>query len=198
MHLPLAGTGTGAGSVSAVPASLGFGNVTVGASASKAASLSATGSPIVISAVNTTNPEFTVSGLTLPVTVNAGQSVPFTVKFSPQSAGTATASLSFVTDTPGSVASQALSGAGSAAAAVDHTVALSWTDSTTDITGYNVYRGLSSGGPYARVNAAVDTDNGYSDASVNGGTTYFYVVTSVNDAGAESGYSSEVTAVVPN
>jgi hypothetical protein len=197
LNLAVTGTGTGTGSVSAVPASLSFGNVTVGASLTKTASLSASGSSIVISAVNTTNPEFTITGLTLPVTVNSGQSVPFTVKFSPQSAGAANGNLSFVTETPGSVASQTLSGSGSVPAAADHSVALSWVDSTTDVAGYNVYRGSSPGGPYTRVNASVDADNAYSDSSVASGTTYFYVVTSVNDAGAESGYSSEVTAAVP-
>jgi hypothetical protein len=198
LNLPVTGTGTGTGSISAVPATLSFGSVAVGSNSAKTATLSATGASTVISAVTTTNPEFTVSGFALPLSLTAGQTVSFTVKFAPLSAGSASASLAFATDGTGPVTSQALTGAGSAVAAADHSVSVSWADSTSDVTGYNVYRGATSGGPYAKVNAAADAGNAYTDTTVAGGTTYYYVVTAVDSVGTESAYSPEVAATVPS
>ena len=63
--------------------------------------------------------------------------------------------------------------------------------------GYNVYRGTRSGGPYLRLNASVDPATVYTDDTVSGGMTYYYVVTSV-DANAESAYSNEITATIPS
>ncbi len=199
VNIPMTGTGTGAGSVSAAPASLSFGNVAVGSSLNKTATLVANGSSSVVKSITTTNSEFTVSGLTLPLTLNAGQSVSFTVKFSPKSTGAASASLSFATNVAGSVASQTLSGAGTSVSpsGPQHSVSLSWNDSSANIAGFNIYRGTTSGGPYTKVNGSPDAASSYTDTSVSGGKTYFYVVTSLDGAGAESKRSSEVAAVVP-
>ncbi len=77
-------------------------------------------------------------------------------------------------------------------------VALSWTSSlSTAIAGYNVYRGTASGGPYAQINSAVVTASGFTDLSVLSGTTYFYVVTTVDTGGLESVFSNEVSATAP-
>jgi hypothetical protein len=78
-----------------------------------------------------------------------------------------------------------------------HVVDLSWNASTGAI-GYNTYRGTVSGGPYTLVNPGLVAATLYTDATVVSGTTYFYVVTSVDNTGTESGYSSEATAIVPN
>ena len=196
LNILITGTGAGAGSVSAVPGNLSFGNVTVGASLTKTGKLTAAGASATISSVTTTNPEFTVSGMTLPLTLSAEQSVSFAVKFSPQSAGTASASLSFAANGTGAVAAQALSGTGSAAPA-PHSVSLSWQDSTADVAGYNIYRGATSGGPYTQVNSTAEAGNSYTDTAVGSGTRYFYVVTAVDGTGAESEYSAEVTAAIP-
>ena len=47
------------------------------------------------------------------------------------------------------------------------------------------------------MNGSPDAASSYTDTSVSGGKTYFYVVTSLDGAGAESKRSSEVAAVVP-
>jgi hypothetical protein len=199
VNIPVAGTGTGAGSVSAAPASLSFGNVAVGSSLNKTATLTANGSSSVVKSITTTNSEFTVTGLTLPLTLNAGQSISFTVKFSPKSTGAASANLSFATNVTGSLASQTLSGAGTSLSptGAQHSVSLSWNDSSANLAGFNIYRGTTSGGPYTKVNASPDPASSYTDTAVSGGKTYFYVVTSLDGTGAESQRSSEVGAVVP-
>jgi fibronectin type 3 domain-containing protein len=64
------------------------------------------------------------------------------------------------------------------------------------VSGYNIYRGTVTGGPYAKLNASVDASPAYTDVGLASGT-YYYVVTSVSSSGAESGYSNEVQVVVP-
>ena len=71
-----------------------------------------------------------------------------------------------------------------------------WVQSPSEVMGYNVYRGVHSGGPYQKVNPELEPATNYTDTTVKGGSTYFYVVTAV-DAGSESRYSMEVIASVP-
>jgi hypothetical protein len=81
---------------------------------------------------------------------------------------------------------------------VQHSVSLSWAASTSsNISGYNVYRGTTSGGPYTRINGSLDAGTSYVDNTVSSGMTYFYVTTAVETNGVESGYSNEAQAVVP-
>jgi fibronectin type 3 domain-containing protein len=73
-------------------------------------------------------------------------------------------------------------------------VGLTWTPSaSTGVVGYNVYRGTTSGGPYAKINNAIVAAPAFTDMTVVHGTTYFYVVTAV-DSNLESVNSNEVSA----
>ena len=65
------------------------------------------------------------------------------------------------------------------------------------IMGYNTYSSTISGGPYTKKTNSPVTSTTYTDSSVQGGQTYYYVVTSVDSSNVESAYSSEVTALVP-
>jgi len=79
---------------------------------------------------------------------------------------------------------------------VPHSVTLNWTASTSsNIVGYNVYRGSTSGGPYSQVGFVGGTS--YVDAGVSSGQTYFYVATAVDGSNKESAYSTQATAAVP-
>jgi len=82
-------------------------------------------------------------------------------------------------------------------APVQHTVTLTWTASSSVVTGYNVYRGTVSGGPYTKVNTALEAATNYVDNSVQSGTTYFYVVTSEDASAVESAFSNQVSVAVP-
>lgn len=80
---------------------------------------------------------------------------------------------------------------------VNHTVILQWSESTSSgVTGYNVYRGTASGGPYTRIVNDLNALD-YYDVSVQASTNYFYVVTAVNSSGLESTDSNEASAAVP-
>lgn len=73
-------------------------------------------------------------------------------------------------------------------------IALSWIQSASaNIRSNKVYRATASGGPYALV-ATFNAKTTYND-SVAAGTTYYYVVTAVTTAGAESPYSNQASGI---
>lgn len=195
VSLPLSGTGTAAGTLTVSPSSLNFGNVNVGTTGSMSGTLSASGASVSVTSASSDDSDFVASGLSFPVTIPAGSSVSFTVQFTPQSSGAASASLSFVSNASNSPTVQSLNGTGVGAS--QHTVGLSW-DESSSVSGYNVYRGTVSGGPYSKINPSLDPVTSYKDSSVTGGATYYYVTTAVDSSGMESGYSNEVEAVVPS
>jgi hypothetical protein len=79
-----------------------------------------------------------------------------------------------------------------------HSVMLSWNGSSSSgVSGYNVYRATTSGGPFAKVNSSLVATINYNDLTVQNGVTYFYVVTAVGTTNLESGFSNVATAVIP-
>lgn len=78
-----------------------------------------------------------------------------------------------------------------------HSVTLMWKASKSLVKGYNVYRGTTSGGPYARINPDLVQGLGFQDQDVKSSTTYYYVIRAVDADGGESVNSSEITATVP-
>lgn len=195
VSVPLSGNGTGVGQITIAPASLSFGDVDLGSTESLGGTISAGGSSVTISSVSSTNSQFTLGGIALPLTLAAGQSAPFTITFAPQASGTISGSFSFVSNASNSPNTEAASGTGET---VQYTVALSWDASTSTVAGYNVYRATTSGGPYSKIDASLDTATTYADNTVQTGQTYYYVTTAVNSAGVESAYSNQVAAQIPS
>jgi hypothetical protein len=79
---------------------------------------------------------------------------------------------------------------------VSHSVSLTWTASVTPgVTGYKVYRGTTSGGPYTLL-STLGVAVSHTDLNVISGQTYYYVVTAVG-SGGESVYSNQAQAVIP-
>jgi fibronectin type 3 domain-containing protein len=76
----------------------------------------------------------------------------------------------------------------------NHSVTLNWSASS-GASGYNVYRGTTSGS-YTKITSAAVTTTSYTDSSVQAGQTYYYVATAVNGTG-ESGYSNQASAAIP-
>ncbi len=76
------------------------------------------------------------------------------------------------------------------------TVSLDWDNNNEpDFNGYNVYRSISSGSDYAKINDSLLIDSSYSDETVSNGTMYYYVVRAVDTSENESGNSAEACAV---
>lgn len=198
LYLHVAGVGVSAvgPELTVTPSTLNFGNVNVGSSATMQGTLSASNSAVTISSDGSTSSEFAISGLQLPVTIQAGQSLGFKVKFTPNASGGATGQAGFTSNALNSPSVEQLTGTGVAQGS--HTVTLTWLAGDGNAVGYNVYRGTVSGGPYQEINVALDASTNYIDSTVVSGTTYYYVVTEVNAAGQESAYSNQTTAVVPS
>ena len=194
----LTGSSTAATHTLSVSAnSLSFGSVNAGSSASKSITLTNTGNAsVTISQIGITGTNFALVGIGTPITLSAGQSTMFSVQFSPAGSENDNGSVSITSNATGSPAAIALSGTG-VAQQVQHNVQLSWTDSGSGLSGYNVYRSTSSGSGYILLNGALVSTDAFTDSTVQSGTTYFYVTTAVDGTGAESSYSNEAQAIVP-
>jgi hypothetical protein len=104
------------GALGANPTALAFGSVQVSTSTNFSETLTNTGaSSVTITQANVTGAVFSVSGLTLPITLTTNQSVTFTATFTPTSAGAVSGSLSVVSNASNSPLSISLSGTGTAA-----------------------------------------------------------------------------------
>jgi Abnormal spindle-like microcephaly-assoc'd, ASPM-SPD-2-Hydin/Cep192 domain 4 len=192
--VPLAGSGTEQGQLAVSPLSVDFGSVTVGTSKTQSGTIVASGSSVTLSSAGVTDSEFSLSGITFPVTVAAGQSLPFTLTFIPRASGTAAATLSFTSNAANTAAAN-LTGTG--VAPPQHSVDLSW-NTAPAVVGYNVYRGSQAGGPYSKINTVLDASTVFTDSSVQGGQSYYYVTTSVDSTGAQSSYSNEIQTAIPS
>jgi len=188
--------GNSVGALSVSPSTLSFGNVSVGNSSSLTATLSASNADVVVSSAAWNGAGYSISGITFPITVAAGKAATYTVTFSPPAAGASAGSISFSSNASDSTVNQTLTGAG-AQSSQPQSVALSWNPSSSTVMGYNIYRGMQSGGPYSRLNSALLSGTSYSDTTVQSGATYYYVSTAVNSSNIESAYSNQAIATVP-
>jgi Abnormal spindle-like microcephaly-assoc'd, ASPM-SPD-2-Hydin len=197
LTISLSGTGTVPGQLSISPTALNFGSVVVGQIGNLTATLSATGSNVTVSSASTTSSEFKLSGVSFPFTITAGQNKQVTVTFTPQSGGTASGTIAFASNAANSPTSESLTGNGTSPP--QHNVSLNWASSTsTDVVGYNVYRSTISGGPFTKINTALNPTTAFVDNSVQAGQTYYYVTTAVDGTGLESPYSNQVKTIIPS
>ena len=193
INQPDDGSQPSSGTLTITPATIDFGAVAVSSTKGVSGTLAATHDSVTISTASWNGTGFSLSGITFPKTIAAGQTTTFEVVFSPQSSGSASGSLKFFSDATSSPTEATLSGSGIGAS--QHSVSLSWNASSNTVDGYYVYRGTNTGGPYSRV-SGLQLETVYTDSTVAGGQTYFYVVTAV-DSSVESGYSNEAIAAIP-
>jgi hypothetical protein len=176
---------------------LSFGSVNVSASSTQNVTLTNAGNSVItISNVTVSGAGFNATGAS-GVILNPGQTTTVSATFTPAAAGSVTGSVTVASNASNSPDSISLTGTG--VAAVNHSVALSWTPGANSmtITGYNTYAATISGGPYTKVNSSPDASTTYTDSGVQAGQTYYFVVTSLDSSNVESAYSSEVSALVP-
>jgi len=85
--------------------------------------------------------------------------------------------------------------AGLTAQSKNSQVYLTWTsNSENDLSGYNIYRSTSTGGPYSKINSTITTINHYTDTGLTNTVKYYYAITAEDTSGNESAYSTEVNA----
>lgn len=197
LNIALSGNGVSAGQLTASASALDFGGVAVGSSKSIPETLTATGSSVTISSATSTSGEFSLSGISIPQTIPAGKTVSLTITFKPQTTGAASGTISFGGNNSSTLAVESLIGSGTASSS-SHAVSLRWIPSTSDVVGYNIYRGSVPGGPYTKINPVLTPSTSYVDSSVQGGKTYYYVSTAIEPGGTESKYSNQMQAVIPS
>jgi hypothetical protein len=193
----LTGTGVAATEILSLSTNaVSFGNVTTGTSSTQTVTITNTGnSNVQISQIAATGTGYTLSGATVPVTLTPLQKLTFSVIFNPTVTGSASGSVTITSNATGSPATITLSGSG--VVAVTHSVSLSWTASTSTVSGYNVYRSTTSGTGYTKLNGSLVSVVDYTDSTVSNTTTYYYVTTAVDGTGTESINSNEAVAAIP-
>lgn len=78
------------------------------------------------------------------------------------------------------------------------TATLSWDAPATSVTGYRVYYGTSSRNySQALGSGAFVAASTYVATGLQSGRTYYFAVTAIYAAGAESGFSNEVSKTIP-
>jgi hypothetical protein len=193
LTIPLSGTGTNNSQLLLNPTAVNFGSVDIGTTSTQPMTLTANGGAVTISGSASSSSQFALQGVTFPFTIASGTSVALNVVYTPSSNGSTSGILSLASNATNSNAQEALSGTGMTQT---YTVTVSWNPSNSQVTGYNVYRGVTQGS-YTKVNSALNTGTTYTDTGLTAGQTYYYVATSVSSTGQESGYSAAVQAVVP-
>jgi hypothetical protein len=189
----------GTSTLSINAASVGFGDVDLNTPTTQTVLLSSTGTgSVTVNSAVVAGSGFTLSGPAFPATLTTGQTATLEVVFDPTVTGAATGTLTVTsTSTSNPTAVIALTGTGIAAA---YAVDLSWdapSSSTDPVVGYNVYRAVSGSSTYALLNPSVDALTTYVDNNVLVGTSYDYIVESVDASGVESVPTSPIVVPIP-
>src|SRR5258708_11720438 len=108
-----------AAAISLTPSSANFGSVAVGATNSQTIQIGNTGNSVLtITQASVTGTGFSTTSLTLPLSINPGQSSTFNAQYQPAAAGAASGSLTIVSNAPTSPSVISLTGTGVAATQV--------------------------------------------------------------------------------
>jgi hypothetical protein len=193
--LSSAPTTVAASTLSANVSSLNFGNTGLAAGAQRTVTLTNTGSSsVTISGVSVSGAGFTAGGAS-GLTVSPNQTATVSATFSPYTIGSLAGSLTITSNAKNSPVTIALSGTGVTSST--HSVALSWSASSSSVAGYNIYVSPSSAGPYSLLNSSPVPSTSYVDTNVLAGDTYYFRITSVSSSYQESVPSATVQAVIP-
>ncbi|MCC7390928.1 fibronectin type III domain-containing protein, partial [Candidatus Sumerlaeota bacterium] len=84
----------------------------------------------------------------------------------------------------------------SATAASQTQINLSWTDNSSNETGFIIARSTTSGGPYTDIFTTAANATSYSNTGLTANTTYYYVVRATNTGGS-SANSAQASATTP-
>ena len=97
--VPVSGTGVPPGQLAVAPSSVTFGSVPIGSSQTQSVALSNSGGmSVTVSQATATGTGMSFSGLTLPLTLGAGQSTTFNATFARPSAGNVSGNIAIMID----------------------------------------------------------------------------------------------------
>jgi hypothetical protein len=151
---------------------------------------------VQITGISVSGSGYSLTGAGTPVGLSARQKLTFSIIFSPTIAGSAAGTVTVTTNATGSPATIQFSGTG--VTPTTYSVELTWNASTSTVVGYYVYRSMTSGTGYAKLNgSSAATGLTYTETTVQNATTYYYVTTAVDSSGTGSLYSNEAQAIIP-
>jgi len=185
--------------LTASPAEIDFGTVSVGHTKASTVTLKAAGNAdLEILHIITSGRGFHVAGASDGTKLAPGQDLSLKVTFEPSVSGTANGSVAIYSNASASPIDVRLSGSAPASSIKPPSVRLLWDQSSSSgVVGYYVYRSSSQTGPFSKLDESPEASTSYTDTSVSPGTTYFYKVTSVDSEQVESSFSKTVSATVP-
>jgi len=195
----LSGTGMAADpQLSVSTTTLSFGSIAVNTARTLNATLKSTGTtPVTVNSAAVTGAGFSIIGGSFPITLDLSGTATVQVQFKPTTVGAATGKLTISSNSgSGSTVAVNLSGTGTA---TTHQVNLSWTapsNSPDPVKGYNIYRS-TGGGAMTLMNVSQEVATSYVDSTVTNGTSYSYVVKSVDSSGVESVGSNQIEVTIP-
>ena len=188
---------TGTSTLSVNATSVGFGNVVLNSPATQSITFTSTGTAsVTINSGTITGTGFTMSGITFPLTLNAGQTATLNLQFDPTTTGAVTGQVKIVSNSstnPTSVIS--LSGTGQ-----PHEVSLSWQAPICPkdpAVGYHVYRAPGGGTGYQLLSSLAQAQLTYVDTTAASGQAYDYVVKAFDASGVESAPSNKTSVTIP-
>src|SRR5207249_10503807 len=83
-----------------------------------------------------------------------------------------------------------------AIAASSSQINLTWTDASSNETGFKIERGASATGPFTQIATTGSGTTGYANTGLTASTTWYYRVRATNAAG-DSAYSNVASATTP-
>ncbi len=186
---------TGTSTLSVNATSIAFGNVFLNSPATQSITFTSTGTAsVTINSGTITGTGFTMSGITFPLNLAAGQSATLNLQFDPTTTGAVTGQVKIVSNSstnPTPVIS--LSGTGE-----PHEVSLSWQAPVSPkdpAVGYHVYRATGGGTGYQLLGSQAQLT--YVDTTAVSGQSYNYVVKAVDASGVESTPSNMTSVTIP-
>jgi len=174
---------------------ISFGSVLLNQATTQIVTLSSVGkAAVTVKSVSVSGTGFSLSSVSLPATLNPGQTLVLTLVYKASITGSQTGLLTINSDSSTSptltVNLNATTGG--------HRVELSWNPpaaSSDPVSNYKIYRQTGSNGSFTKL--ATTAQPTYTDTTVQSGTTYHYYVTSVSSAGGESKPSNTFIATIP-
>jgi Abnormal spindle-like microcephaly-assoc'd, ASPM-SPD-2-Hydin len=167
------GTSVPAPQLTISPTAVNFGNVPINVASTQSVTLTSTGTaPVTINAATASGLPFSVSGATLPLTLNPNQSATLQVQFDPTASGAATGQMTISSNsTSGATANLQLTGTGIASTTPTLTVStnsLSFGNVAVNSAATLPLTLTSSGTAPVTISAATLTGTGFTDS----GTTF--------------------------
>ncbi|MGH9433613.1 MAG: choice-of-anchor D domain-containing protein [Terriglobia bacterium] len=200
LTIPLSGTG-GTFQLAVNPASINFGTIKLGSAGIQTVTLNNTGSSIVtIIQASVTGTEFSISRISLPLTLAAGQRADFSASFAATSAGNATGSISITSNASNSPTTLPLAGTGMMLQLGANPTSLNFGNVTVGNSGSQVVTLNNSGTGSVRVSQVAPSGAGFKISGVAlpltlaaGQNTNFNVTFTPGAAGNSSGSISVVS-----